>query len=163
MDLDAGTLTVQRNLQRYSGAYHLDETKTARSRRTIPVPDPVIRVLRAHKARQLEERLRAGTAWEGDAWDLVFATERGTPLYGSWITKRFQRKLEAAGLPRQRFHDLRHAAASFMVAQGVSLRTVMEVLGHSQIGVTANTYSHVTSELQRDATNGVAQALWGRS
>ena len=99
--------------------------------------------------------------WQGDAWGLVFATETGTPLYGSWITKRFQRQLERAGLPRQRFHDLRHAAATFMLALDVPMRAVMEVLGHSQYHVTANTYSHVMPELQRDAMNRVGKALWG--
>jgi integrase len=163
VDLEVGTLAVRRTLQRYGGAYHLDEPKTERSRRTIPLPAGLTGVLRAHRARQLEERLRAGPEWEGDAWRLVFATERGEPLSPCQLTRRFQAALRAAGLPRQRFHDMRHAAASFMLSQGVPLRVAMEVLGHSQIAVTANTYSHVMPEIQRDAMERVGILLGASS
>ena len=85
------------------------------------------------------------------------------PLSSAVVTHRFQEILETAGLPRQKFHDLRHAAASFMLVQGVALRVVMEVLGHSDIAVTANTYSHVMPDLQRDATESVGELLWATS
>ncbi len=97
----------------------------------------------------------------GDAWGLVFTTATGAPLNGTELTHRFQAILARAGLPRQRFHDLRHAAATFLLAQGVPLRVAMEVLGHSTITVTANTYSHVMPELSRDATERVGNLLWG--
>jgi integrase len=117
-------------------------------------------MLRAHRSRQIEERLRAGLAWQGEKWgDLVFPNEIGEPLPGTQLTRRFQAVLAAVGLPRQRFHDLRHAAATFMLSEGVSLRTTMELLGHSTIAVTANTYSHVLPELQRDATERVSALL----
>ena len=85
------------------------------------------------------------------------------PLSGSVVTHHFQALRARAGLPRKRFHDLRHSAASFMLAQGVPMRTAMEVLGHSEIGVTANLYSHVAPELKRDAADRVSELLWGRS
>lgn len=160
LDLDAGTLTVRRTLQRYDRAYHLDEPKTLKSSRKLALPAPLVEALRAHRARQLEERLRAGPLWSGDGWNLVFTTEMGNPVSGAVVTHRFQAMLQKANLPRQRFHDLRHAAASFMLAQGVPLRVVMEVLGHSEIAVTANTYSHVMPELQREATERVGRLLW---
>lgn len=90
-------------------------------------------------------------------------TEAGQPLSGAVVTHRFQSILAKEGLPRQRFHDLRHAAASFMLAQGVPMRVVMDVLGHSEIAVTANLYSHVMPELQREATNKTATLLFGAS
>ncbi len=77
------------------------------------------------------------------------------------MTRTFQRKLADLGLPAQRFHDLRHAAATFLIAQGVPLRVVMEILGHSTIATTADTYGHVMPELQRDATERTAAVLFG--
>ncbi len=81
VDLTAATIAITKSLQRHNGAYHLAETKTARSTPTIALPAELVPLLRAHKARQLEERLRAGPLWIGDDWDLVFAT--GGPLHGS--------------------------------------------------------------------------------
>ena len=163
IDLESGTLSVRHTLQRYDRAYHLDEPKASRSRRTIALPRPLVKALRGHRTRQVEERLRAGQGWEGDRWSLIFTTMAGKPLSSAVVTHGFQETLAAAGLPRQKFHDLRHAAASFMLVQGVALRVVMEVLGHSDIAVTANTYSHVMPDLQRDATESVGELLWATS
>ena len=118
VDLDAGTLTVRATLQRYRGVYHRSEPKTQTSRRTLALPPAVTSVLRAHRTRQLEQRLLAGPAWTGNAWDLTFTTEAGGPLSSTQVTRRFQAALATAGLPHQRFHDLRHAAATFMLSQG---------------------------------------------
>jgi integrase len=82
---------------------------------------------------------------------LVFARADGYPLDGTVVTHQFHRFLERAGIPQRRFHDLRHSCASLLLAQGVSARVVMEILGHSQIALTMNTYTHVVPELRRDA------------
>ena len=79
------------------------------------------------------------------------------------MSRSFRRLVDRAGLPRQRFHDLRHAAATFMLTKGVPLKVVQKVLGHSQIGVTANIYGHVMPELQREAAEKVGELLWGVS
>lgn len=123
------------------------------------MPAIVATALRAHRIRQLEERAWAGSRWQEHSF--VFTSTIGTPLNGSNVTHRFQMLLEAAGLPRQRFHDLRHAAATLLLAQGVSARVVMETLGHSQIALTMNTYSHVAPELQRDAADRMDSILGG--
>jgi integrase len=99
--------------------------------------------------------------WLGDEWGLVFCRADGWPLSGPVVTHHFQAMLARAGLPRLPFHRLRHSAASIMIALGVPLRTVMEILGHSDIGTTANIYGHLTGELTRDATGRVGQAIWG--
>ena len=163
VDLEDGTLRVRHTLQRYGGAYHLDEPKTSKSRRTMPIAPPLVEMLRSHRTRQIEEQLRAGPVWAENPWNLIFTTEAGRPLSNAVVTHRFQAILADAGLPRQRFHDMRHAAASFMLAQDVPLRTAMEILGHSDIATTANVYSHVGSSLQRDATEKVAAMLWANS
>ena len=158
-DLESATLRVDRTLQRYDGAYHLDEVKTARSRRVIGVPRPLVALLKVRRTRQREERLRAGAGWAGNELNLVFTTVAGAPLYSANVTRAFQKAVEDAGLPRQRFHDLRHAAASFMLAEGVSLKVAQEVLGHSTIAVTADIYSHVMPAATRDATERVGELL----
>lgn len=139
--------------------YQLTETKTERSRRTIAVPVFAVSALRAHRARQIEDRLFAGQEWQGDAWGLVFMSLRGTPLDAKNVTRRFQALLAKLGLARMRFHDLRHACAARMLAQGEHPRVVMETLGHSQISMTMNTYSHVIPALQREAAGRMDQLL----
>lgn len=152
VDFDTATIHIRRALQRVDRAYRLVETKTARSRRSIALPDVAIRALRDHRRRQIEERLAGGARWD-DGWGLVFCTRDGRPLYGPAVTGDFQEMLQKAGLPRQRFHDLRHACASLLLAQGVDLKVIQELLGHSTIAVTANTYSHVMGNLKRDAAS----------
>ena len=161
-DLEDGSLRAQRTLQRVDRAYTFFGPKTARSRRTIPIPPPVVRALRDHRTRQLAERLRAGTAWGGKEWgELVFCDEAGEPLAGIRVTRLFKSLLAAADLAPMRYHDLRHGAAILMAAQGVPARVVMEVLGHSQISTTMEVYSQITEEAQRQAVDRVADALWG--
>jgi len=160
VDLEAGTIRVAQALQRVNGRLEFVEPKSQTSRRTIPLPATVARALRAHRSRQLEDRLAAGARWHDS--DLVFTTALGTPLDSRNVTRRFQAALERAGLPRLRFHDLRHTAASLMLAQGVPARVVMETLGHSQISLTLNTYSHVVPALQREAADRMEAVLSNR-
>lgn len=159
VDFDNATLTVSHALLRMKGRLELVEPKTARSRRTIALPRRVVAVLRAHRARQLEDRFVAGPGWQ--EWGLVFATEIGTPLHRSDVLHALHRHLAAADLPTMRFHDLRHACASLLLAQGVHPRVVMETLGHSTIGQTMDTYTHVLPVLQRDAATRMDEVLGG--
>lgn len=159
VDVKQGTLTVRHTLQRIDGKLTPVEPKTARSRRTIPLPAIAVTALRAHHARQLEERLRVGNSWTDSGY--VFTTAVGTPLDAATVTRAFQRLLRRAGLPHQRFHDLRHACASLLLEQGVHPRVVQETLGHSQIGITMDTYSHVVQSLQREAADRMDVALAG--
>jgi len=159
VDLEAGFIEVRHALLRIDRKVQLVEPKTKRSRRRIAVPPAVVAVLREHRTRQLQARLWVGSRWvEGD---FVFTTSIGTPLDGADVTRRFQGLLAAVGLPRMRFHDLRHGAASLLLAQGVHARVVMEMLGHSTIALTMNTYSHVIPELQREAADKMEMMLGG--
>lgn len=142
MDLETGTVRVRHSLQRMPGrGAELVEPKTTRSRRTLALPTSTANALREHRKAQLAERLWAGSRWQEGGY--VFTTSIGTPMIGSDVTRRFQGLLRAAGLPPMRFHDLRHGAASLLLAQGVHPRVVMEMLGHSTITLTMNVYSHV--------------------
>jgi integrase len=149
VDLDRGLLTVRVQLQRIGGTLQLVEPKSPRSQRTIQLPTVVVQALREHRARQLAERLQAGAAWQEHG--LVFTTSIGTPLDARNVVRHFHRLLAKAGLPRMPFHVLRHTAASLLLAQGLDLRVVQQVLGHSQIALTANLYAHVMPVLLREA------------
>jgi len=159
VDLEAGTLSVRRSLQRYNGEYHLDEVKTVRSRRTLTLPEQLIEALRAHRDRQAFEARAEG--WQGDDWNLVFCREDGYPVHGSVVTSEFQERLTEAGIRKVRFHDLRHGAATYLVAAGVPMRVVMAQLGHSQMAITSDLYSHVLPEVQREASERSAAMLFG--
>jgi integrase len=159
IDLEASKLSVRHALQRIGGAYVLVEPKTKRSRRVIaPLPKVVTAALRAHRERQDRERDALGPRWlnlEG----FIFTTAYGTPLSGSVVTHDFQDLLNRAGLPRLRFHDLRHSAISLLGEQGVPPRMVMELVGHSNIGTTLNTYSHVVGSLRKEAAAAADRAF----
>lgn len=157
--LDAATLTVRFALQRVDGKRQLVEPKSDRSRRTLPLPDVAVKALRVHRVRQLEERLVAGSRWQETGH--VFTTTIGTPMDERKVSKDFKKALAKAGLSPKRFHDLRHTAASLLLAQGVHPRTVMETLGHSQISLTLNTYSHVMPAVLRDAATKMDAILSG--
>ena len=157
IDLDAGSVAVLRTLQRINGVYEYLPPKTTKSRRTIPLPSIAVQALRRHRTRQLEERLRLGQKWNEQ--DLVFTGATGQPLYGPYITRRFQRILQQAGLPRLRFHDLRHSCASLLLAQGVPLSSIQEVLGHTSYAFTRDVYAHLSEELKKDAATAMDRAL----
>jgi integrase len=162
LDLDGATLSIRRTLHRRGGVFEFGEVKTRASRRTLALPDDLVAELRAHHDRQRWERGRAGALWESDAWgDLVFATEVGGPLAGYAATKRFQRLLAVAGVRHVRFHDLRHGTATYLLSQGVDLKTVSTILGHAQIHITANLYAHVQHDLKREAAARLGAVVFG--
>jgi integrase len=151
IDLDQRVQTVRQTLQYRPGeGFHLVQPKTARSRRIVPLPDAVVDALKLRREQQETDRLVAGVEFRED-WGLVFTTRLGTPFSPRNDYRDFQRLIGAAGLRRVRLHDLRHTAASLMLAQGVNPGVVMEILGHSQISVTMNTDSHVTPASSREA------------
>jgi integrase len=157
LDLGSGSLRVRHALQRFDHEYHLVEPKSARSRRTVALPSVARAALTRHRAGQRDEAAFAGELWQEQG--LVFATATGQPLDASGVTAALQRHLARAGLRRQRFHDLRHACASLLLVRGVSPRVVMEILGHSQISLTMNTYSHVLPTLLTDAADQMDRLL----
>jgi integrase len=159
VDFEQQMLRVRAQLLRIDGAKRLVEPKTRQSRRTLPLPATIAAGLRAHRSRQLQERLLAGARWEGNGWDLVFTNTRGGPLDARHLVRAFKDHLVRAGLPDIRFHDLRHSCASLLVAQGLHPRVVMETLGHSTITLTMNTYSHVMPALQREAADMMDNVL----
>jgi integrase len=158
VDLDRGTIQIRASLQRVRGRYIFTEPKTARSRRQILVTESVTAALRRHRAAQLEERLQAGGAWQDN--DLVFSDRYGQPILATELTRgAFYPLLARAGLPRVRFHDLRHSAASLLLAEGVHPKIVGDMLGHSTIAITIDLYSHTTPAMHRQAALALEAVL----
>ena len=135
------------------------EPKSETSRRLIHLPQITVEALKAHRQRQQETAQRAGAIRNLEWRDLVFRTATGRPLNGTWINHRFHAATKAAGLPWLRFHDLRHSCASLLGSLGVPARVVMELLGHSSIRLTMDTYSHVFGKAQREAASAMDAAL----
>ena len=157
VDLDVGCIRVNRQLQRVDGELQLVELKTKSSRRTLVMPASIVAGLHEHRSRQSEERESAKATWQD--FDLVFTAPNGRPLEGTTVSRQFHLHLHRAGLAQRRFHDLRHSCATLLLVQGVSPRVVMEVLGHSEIAITMDTYSHVIPELRRDAAERMNELL----
>lgn len=154
VDLDAGVLRVRATVQRLGKGVGLvtGAPKTARSRRTLPLPRVLIDALREHKAAQDLEREEM-PGWNG--YGLVFTTSKGTMIEPRNLNRFLDEAIARAGLRRIRFHDLRHTCASLLLAQGVSPRVVMEVLGHSQMSMTTDLYGHVMPSALRSAADAL--------
>lgn len=155
---EEGEIRIQKQLQWTGKApkvAHLVDPKTEQSKRRLPLPKPVADALRHHRQAQLEEQLLAGRYWKGKEWNLVFCSSIGTPLDPSNVTKQYRVLLAGAGVEQRRFHDLRHSCGTFLTSRNVHPRVIMQVLGHSQISTTMNTYSHVEVETMRDALDSI--------
>lgn len=160
IDVDARTLQVRGSLQPTPDGLRIVEPKTASSRRLVVLSATAVDALRRHRVRQAAERLQLGPAWEDN--DLVFANEVGRPIdAGNLVRRGFQPLLARAGLPRIRFHDLRHTAATLLMGRNVNAKIVAEKLGHSQISTTVDLYSHVTPTMQREAAEELDAVLKG--
>jgi len=164
VDFNKATATVQRALvwKRKGGGWSLQEPKTSQSRRTIPLPTSVLNELKIHRKGQLEERLSLGQAYQNS--DFVFATEIGTPILTSNLTRRHYKPiLKKAELSEKiRLYDLRHSCATLLLSSGISPKVIAERLGHSTIVLTLDTYSHVLPSMQQDATNELEQLLFAK-
>lgn len=161
VDLMRGRLSVVRTLQRITG-YGLVEgqPKTQKSRRSIALSPEAIDILHAIRNQQMAQQLEAGPVWQSTGY--VFTQIDGSPLAPDMISKDFCAFVRKAGLPHLTFHGLRHAHATLLLTDGVHLKIVSERLGHSNIAITADTYSHVLPGLQEQAVLGLDQRLFKR-
>lgn len=162
VDLEAKQLTIRHAQQRVKGIdgqgrLTLVEPKTQRSSRVLALPQIAVSGLAAHMRRQDLERSIAGDRWQETG--IVFSTSVGTMLDQRSLLRTFYGIMRTSTLPKIRFHDLRHSAATLLLAQGVHPRFVMDLLGHSTISLTMNTYSHVLDDMKRDTASKMDDAL----
>ncbi len=165
MDLEAGTLMVNRQLQRIrrdgekSGSLVFTEPKNA-SRRTVGLPRRSVEALGSHRRRQNEERLRAGTLWRDSG--LVFTNATGGPLDAQNVVNRhFKPLLSRAGLPPIRFHDLRHSCLSLLAQRGEPIRDLQALAGHATAAFTLQRYTHHYEASARRTADAMDEALNG--
>jgi integrase len=152
VDLDAGAphLSIMNTLHYGKGGWHLGSSKTLESRRRVDLAPMAADALRAHRTRQLQERLLLGPDWHDHDFD--FTRGDGEPLRATHLLDQdFRPQLASAGLPPIRFHDLRHTAATLLLLANVPAKVVSELLGHSNVSITLGLYSHVLPSMQRDA------------
>ena len=157
-------LRIEWTLQRVpnddgTSSLSLKRPKTAKSRRVLPIPAPLIPLLRDHRDRQTKERVAHTDVWHDTG--LVFTTAMGTGIEPRNALRSFHAVCQRAGLERRRLHDLRHTAVTALLAQGVSMRVISELLGHSQMATTADLYGHILSETLADATDRLGTAWSG--
>ena len=157
IDLEAGQLAVAESAEQTRAGVRYKPPKSGRTR-TVAIPATVIAELRAHRLRQAEELLRVGVQQSDDGF--VVAQADGRPLRPHSLGQEWVRFLaRTPALPRVRFHDLRHAHATHMLANGVHPKIASERLGHSKIGITLDLYSHVIPGMQEDAAARIDDAL----
>jgi integrase len=154
VDLDSGTLQVNRAL---SGG-EFTAPKTARSRRRIKLTAGSVKALRAHRKRQLEERMQHAGLWQD--YGLVFPSTVGTPLNHRNLVRSFKALLKRAGLSQAvRLYDLRHTCATLLLSRNVHPKYVQELLGHASIALTLDTYSHVIPGMDGGTASAMEDAL----
>lgn len=185
LDLDEGVLRVRRSVQRHTWSHGCDvvdgqptcghkrgaeceqrtggglvlvEPKTKASKRSIVLPQPLVDQLRAHRAAVNRRRLAAGEQWDG-THDLVFPAASGGPVDPARDNSEWNRLIEAAGARDVRLHDARHTAATLLLLQNVDIRTVMAIMGWTEMA-TAQRYTHAVDELRRRAAQQMGALLW---
>jgi integrase len=159
IDLEGRILSITQTVKRINGKGILLErtAKTEKSLRTLPLPSFAVRALFEHKERQAEERAFAGEQWREHG--LLFTSTIGTPIDPRNLVRHFHATLKALKIDRRRFHDLRHTAASLLLAQGATLHEVKDILGHSQIRLTADLYGHMYMDAKRQVVSKMDDIL----
>jgi integrase len=158
VELEDAVIRVKRTLTRVGGKVTLGPPKTNESRRSVGLTPKAVEALRDHLSRQLEERKEMSSLYCPD--NLVFANESGGIINPSNLRNRFfARLLQHARLSKIRFHDLRHTCATLLLSRNVNPKIVSEMLGHSSISITLDTYSHVLPNMQENAVTALNDIL----
>ena len=149
LDLETGRAVICRSLEQTREGLRFKLPKTDRGRRTVVLPSFTCDTLRTHRVEQAKNRLALGPAYHDR--DLICPREDGSPWPPDMLSTAFAALVRRSGLSHVRFHDLRHTHATQLLKQGVHPKIVSERLGHSNIGITLDTYSHVLPGMQEDA------------
>jgi integrase len=158
LDRDTGVLRIARQLKREGAALVTTDTKTYRSRRAVNLPDQMLAALLDHEKRQRAEMTSLGSAWFDSGF--IFTSLVGTAIDPRNLYREFQTVCRVAGLEGWHPHELRHSAASLMLAQGVKIQVVSQVLGHASIRMTADVYGHILDPDRAEAAQAMGSMLW---
>jgi len=156
VDLDKGKLSIKQTLS-HDGKFFISGAKTKASLRTIPLPEATIKRLITTQILIKEQKEKFGIIYEDH--DLVVCTQHGTPINPANVRRSFNRLIELANVPKIRFHDLRHTHATLLLSKGVPPKVVAERLGHSNIKITLDTYSHVLPTMQEDVIRKIDEII----
>lgn len=161
VNFDTATLRIEHTLHfDKGGVWRLASPKTERSRRTVELPPMAIDALRTHRRRQIADRLAMGDVWQDH--DFVFCSAIGEPLRGTHLLERhFLPLLKELGLPKARWHDLRHTCVSLAIAQGVQVNMISQMIGHSSTSMTSDVYAHILPGMGKAAALAMEHALRG--
>jgi integrase len=163
VSLDRASVSVRQALVLVGNEPALQEPKTAKGRRSIPLPAETVAALKAHKAAQAQERLALGTDYASDdlSADLVFRRIDGARVHPAWLSRRFETLVRQTSLPEIRLHDLRHTFATLALQANIPVKVISEMLGHASVTITYDTYSHIIPGMAEDATTKVAALVFG--
>lgn len=160
-DLNQGKISVRQTLYYNNQHFEFLEPKTSRSNRLVSIPSTVIQELISHRHHQ-DKRKKEMEAVYND-FDLIAANEFGAPINPRTLTGHFRRMIQKANVPKIKFHGQRHTHATILLQIGEHIKIVSERLGHSNAAMTMNVYSHVTSDMQREAARKFELALEGKT
>jgi integrase len=159
VNLDLARVSVVRTLIVVGHDVLVSEPKTAKGRRSVALDPATVATLREHRRGQRRERLAFGEGWNDE--HLVFALEDGTRIHPTRFSAWFSQHARRAGLPVIRLHDIRHSYATAALSAGIPAKVVSERLGHANVSITLDTYSHVLPSLQENSAAAVAALILG--
>lgn len=170
VDWEKGTLAISRQLASWNGTLVLDRPKTAKGLRTISLGPETVKILKDHFLGQVDHKKKIGSRWqlnmmplpgeeEASELNFIFTSSIGTPLDRDKMRKRYKKLQAFAGVPKLRFHDLRHTAASYMLSNGIPSIIVSKRLGHEKVSTTLDIYGHLIPNQDQKAAEMIDQML----
>jgi integrase len=159
LDLDNARLLIRQALISVGYEAQFSEPKTGRSARVVDLDPVTVGALKAHRAKQAEERLLWGPYWQDHG--LVFTRENGTAFHPQLLSDAFDRLVKRSGLPKIRLHDLRHTYATLSLRAGIRAEVVSRRLGHATVAFTQDTYTHAIPAMEQEAAEQVARLIFG--
>ncbi|MGV3136587.1 tyrosine-type recombinase/integrase [Brevibacillus agri] len=158
IDFENGEISIQQTLSNTGD--ELQEPKTKSAQRSIALPEQTVAELKKHKRRIAQEKLLARSVYQDN--DLVVCTSVGTKVLPRNLIRTYYRLLKKADVPKIRFHDLRHSHATLLLKKGVHPKIAQERLGHANIRITLDTYSHVLPNMQSEAAKQFGDSLFNK-
>lgn len=165
IDFDNNTISIKNNLVYTNNEVVLGTPKTEESERTLYISNELLDLLKKYKAVQNKYKLELGEIYEknifnGKKHDFILTWGNGKYVHPNYYTLKFNRLIKKVGIKKRvRFHDLRHTNATLLLKQGINFKVIQTRLGHSDINTTLNIYSHVTTDMQKDATEKLTDLL----